>query len=46
MLEQSQRALLGFQAAKEKVKNVSFTNYKGGQGMIFSELVILFCLKS
>lgn len=45
MLEQSQRALSGLQAAKEKVKNVTFTNYKGGQSMISSEL-ILFCLKS
>lgn len=44
MLEQSQRTLLGLQAAKEKVKNVSFTNYQGERGMISSKLMVLFCL--
>lgn len=44
MLEQSQRTLLGLQAAKEKVKNVSFTNYQGEPGMISSKLIDGFVL--
>lgn len=44
ILEQSQRTLLGLQAAKEQVKNVSFTNYQGERGTISSKLIDGFVL--